>query len=171
MPEVQDIDLHAFLEKTIALVEYEMRGETIEIVRQFEERPMQIKGDPDQLAQVFLNMIGNARDSINEKKNKYGYEKLEKMGWKGRLLVQTKAEDGWVEISFRDTGMGMAPEAVNKVFDPFFTTKGEEGTGLGMAIAFGIIGNHDGSMDVRSEAGEWAEFVIKLPVSKKGVFS
>ncbi|MGK7346467.1 MAG: PAS domain S-box protein [Candidatus Nitrospinota bacterium M3_3B_026] len=168
-PEVTDIDLGDFLEKTIALVEYEMRTESIEITRIFDPETMAIKGDPDQLAQVFLNIIGNARESMNEKRERFSYDRLSKMGWRGRLSISTRVMDGEVRIAFRDSGMGLSKEAMEKVFDPFFTTKPEgKGTGLGMAIAYGIIENHGGRIEADSAPGEWAEFAVYLPIAGRG---
>lgn len=162
-PASVEIDLHGFLEKTIALVEYEMRVDSLDIVRDFEGVPVYIKGDPDQLAQVFLNIINNARDSMNEMKAAHSYEELESMGWEGMLTVATARKDGSVGVTFKDTGVGMTQETIDRLFDPFFSTKGEKGTGLGMSIAYGIIENHGGEMYVTSQPGQGSVFRITFP--------
>lgn len=171
-PEKKVIDLHIFIEKTIALVEYEMKTENIEIIRDYHSSPIYLEVDPDQLAQVFLNIASNARDSMNDKQSKYSMDKLSEMRWSGILKIQTKVEDSMVHIIFSDTGMGMSEDVINKVFDPFYTTKTEgKGTGLGMPIAYGIIENHKGRIDINSEEGQWAEFTVILPKALEAAFS
>lgn len=161
-PEIRDIDLSSFLEKTIALVEYEMRTENIKIVKNFCPEPIHIKGDEDQLAQVFLNLIGNARDSMNEKQERAPKETGD-AGWECRLTVSTQNHGDKAVVRFEDTGTGIPREILNRVLDPFFTTKPEgKGTGLGLAIAYGIIENHGGSIEVESEDGKGASIAINL---------
>ena len=83
-----------------------------------------------------------------------------------RIGSHTKRRTPWVRIAIEDAGCGIPDELLNRVFDPFFTTKGEgEGTGLGLSIAYGIIENHGGRIDVKSAAGEGATFTIDLPAS------
>ncbi|MGK7344844.1 MAG: two-component system sensor histidine kinase NtrB [Candidatus Nitrospinota bacterium M3_3B_026] len=166
-PEVSQIDLHEFLNKTLALVEYEMKVENIDIVRSFAAAPLTVEGDPDQLAQVFLNIINNARESMNEKQKTGGPAALRLAGWKGLLEVGTRVEDGLARVSIKDTGTGVPAAMLEKVFDPFFTTKGEKGTGLGLSIAFGIVENHGGRIEVASEEGGGTEFRVFLPLAPR----
>jgi signal transduction histidine kinase/CheY-like chemotaxis protein len=166
--EIKEIELHAFLEKTLALVEYEMKVENLQIEKKLHKDPIYISGDEDQLAQVFLNMIGNARDSMNEKQKRHSYEELQKMGWAGRLTVETFISGSQVLVLFQDAGLGMAEEVKRKIFDPFFTTKGEgKGTGLGLSIAYGIIEAHGGTIKFESKEGKGTRFVISLPLKKE----
>ncbi len=165
-PEIVRIDLQSFLEKTIALVEYEMNVGNLFFERRFGDIPFVVMGDPDQLAQVFLNVIGNARDALTEKQNANSYEDLEAAGWKGTVTIALERHEGMVTIAFVDTGAGMTAENMEKVFDPFFTTKGEgKGTGLGLSIAYGIVENHGGKMSVSSTLGEGTEVRMALPLS------
>jgi PAS domain S-box-containing protein len=165
-PETKAIGLCPFIEKTMSLVAYEMKGEGIEIAKEFSTEPIRVMGDEDQLAQVFLNITNNSRDSMNMKKKSYSYEEAEKIGWKAKLTVRTQVEDGKAKISFEDNGIGIPEENREKLFTPFFTTKGESaGTGLGIAIAFGIIENHGGTIEFESEEGKGAVFTVTIPLA------
>ncbi len=168
-PEIVEIDLHDFIGKTIALVEYEMKLDNINFARDFHPSPIIVKGDMDQLAQVFLNLINNGADSMKEKQRKLGREKLRESGWIGNLTITTTHDDSWAYIKFNDRGTGMSPEVLRRVFDPFFTTKGEgKGTGLGLSIAMGIIENHGGTILLESVDGESCAFTVKLPYDRGG---
>ncbi len=163
-PEIAEIDINPFLDKTIALVEYEFRLDNINFIRDFYPAPIIVKGDKDQLAQVFLNFINNGADSMKEKQLRVGREKLRKEGWKGDLTIKTTHDKSWVYISFIDTGNGMSHEVRKRAFDPFFTTKEEgKGTGLGLSIAMGIIENHGGAILLETAEGKGCDFTIKLP--------
>ncbi|MBF0292958.1 MAG: PAS domain S-box protein [Nitrospinae bacterium] len=167
-PENVVVNVRELIEKTISLVEYEMKSEGVELIRRFDPNPVEIMGDPDQLAQVFLNIIGNARDSMNEHRGYLSADELREKGWNGRLTISVLLEGSQIEIRFADNGVGIPRENMGKVFDPFFTTKKEgKGTGLGLGIAYGIVQNHGGNMTVESAEGEenhGATFIITLPV-------
>jgi CheY-like chemotaxis protein len=84
----------------------------------------------------------------------------------GRLTLSAEDVDGSVVISVADTGMGMGPDVRSRIFDPFFTTKGKAGMGLGLAVSFGIIRRHEGTISVDSEPGQGTRFRITLPASQ-----
>jgi signal transduction histidine kinase/ActR/RegA family two-component response regulator/predicted negative regulator of RcsB-dependent stress response len=107
-----------------------------------------VKGDPVELREVLVNMIYNAIDAMPS-------------GGEIRLSTQENRER--VVICVGDTGTGMSPEVKQRLFDPFFTTKGKAGTGMGLAVSFGIIRRHDGSIEVDSEPGRGTTFKISLP--------
>jgi len=91
---------------------------------------------------------------------------------KGTIRLITKAEPNMVIISVKDDGCGMSQAVMDKIFDPFFTTKPVgQGTGLGLSISYGIIQEHGGTIEVRSEIDEGTEFIIKLPHSTKHLMS
>lgn len=168
-PAIKDVSLHDFLDKTLALVEYEMRVESIEIVRDYEDKPIMVKGDPDQLAQVFLNLINNAHDSLKEKMARRAAEQGPAEEWTGRMVVRTRTDGGRVNIVFEDNGIGLSSETAARVFDPFFTTKKEEeGTGMGLSIAFGIMQNHGGTIEVDGQEGKGAVFTVNLQYDMNG---
>ncbi|MBI3581857.1 MAG: response regulator [Nitrospinae bacterium] len=166
-PEMKELDLNELIVKTISLVEYEMKLDNINVEPDLCPAAV-VQGDRDQLAQVFLNIINNAADSLSEKQNKEGRERLRERGWKGEIAVKTRAEGPWLVVEFRDTGMGIPGEVMENIFDPFFTTKGErKGTGLGLSIAVGIMENHGGTIAVESREGEWAKFTLRFPALGK----
>jgi len=83
------------------------------------------------------------------------------------LTVRTRSSDGWVEVDFSDTGKGMPENILDKIFDPFFTTKDSTegmGMGLGLAVSYGIVKNHNGDIQVTSKRGKGTTFTIRLPL-------
>ena len=107
-----------------------------------------VKGDPVELREVLVNMIYNAVDAMPSG---------------GEIRVATQENRERVVIYITDTGTGMGPEVKQRLFDPFFTTKGKAGTGMGLAVSFGIIRRHEGSIEVDSEPGRGTTFKISLP--------
>ena len=163
--EIKDIDISNLIESTVRLVEYEMKLENIIFVRDYQKELPLIKGDADQLAQVFLNLINNARDSMNEKQKKVRGGELKIEGWKGEIRITTKKTDNEIEIVFADTGLGIPEDKAANMFKPFFTTKAEgKGTGLGLSIAKDIIEKHGGNIKLENRVGEGVKFIIMLPV-------
>ena len=109
-----------------------------------------IECDPQGLQQVFTNLIINAWQAMPEG---------------GVLSISVEADSEQVKIKFKDTGAGIAPEHLNRLFDPFFTTKpAGQGTGLGLTMAYKIIEEHGGDIQVKSQPGKGAEFIISLPL-------
>ena len=109
-----------------------------------------LKIDPDQIQQVFLNLVLNARDAMPEG---------------GSLDISIQQSNGHVEMRFADTGHGIDPGVRDKLFDPFFSTKGPtKGTGLGLSICYSIIKDHGGTIEVDSEQGKGTRFIIRIPV-------
>lgn len=110
-----------------------------------------VMGDAVELREVLVNMIYNAIDA---------------MPTGGEIRMSSQESNGRVVLSIVDSGTGMTPEVKSRLFDPFFTTKGKGGTGMGMAVSFGIIRRHNGSIDVESEPGRGTTFRISLPVAE-----
>jgi len=110
----------------------------------------EVYADPAQIGQVVMNMLLNAIHAITPP---------------GRIEVSTRLNGKHVEIEFSDTGRGIAPEHLHKIFDPFFTTKdSSKGTGLGLAVSYGIIKKHSGDIDVQSTPGQGTVFTVRLPI-------
>lgn len=119
----------------------------------------EIRAEHNRLEQVFINLVTNAIDSMDEKAEKEDAP-VEKI-----LGIKTYAEKGWVVTEVSDTGLGMSEDVKRKIFEPFFTTKETgKGTGLGTSISFGIIKDYSGTIDIQSEYGKGATFIIKFPV-------
>ena len=170
-PKREDIDIHILIEKVLSSLDYEFKFQNITVGRAFDKDIPSIIGDADQLEQVLMIILTNARDALNERELKEGIENLERMRWKKTINIVTsgcKGEDmqsnRYVAISVSDNGGGVPENIINKIFDPFFTTKSEKkGTGLGLSVAYGIIENHGGRINVKSEAGKGTTFEILLP--------
>ncbi|HEV7798191.1 MAG TPA: ATP-binding protein, partial [Pyrinomonadaceae bacterium] len=109
-----------------------------------------VMGDAVELREVLVNMIYNAIDAMPSG---------------GEIRMSSQENSGRVVLTITDSGTGMTPEVKSRLFDPFFTTKGKGGTGMGMAVSFGIIRRHNGSIDVESEPGRGTTFRISLPVA------
>jgi signal transduction histidine kinase/FixJ family two-component response regulator len=109
-----------------------------------------VSGDAAELRDVFINMIFNA---------------VEAMPHGGDLSLAAETQGEWVVVSVSDTGMGMSPEVCAKVFDPFFTTKGMSGMGLGLAVSYGVISRHGGTIEAESEKRRGTTFRVRLPVA------
>ncbi len=137
------------LDRTMGLVKYDKRLRNIQLSTQIDDIPPVII-NPDQMQQVFLNMMLNSLDAMPDG---------------GKLTVSVKMKRGSVEITFSDTGTGIEEGVIDRIFDPFFTTKPlGRGTGLGLSICYGIIKEHSGSISVKSRKGQGAAFTIRLPV-------
>jgi len=118
----------------------------------------EIRAEHNRLEQVFINLVTNAIDSMDEKA-----EKQDALTEKN-LSIKTYAKQGQVVIEVSDTGIGMTDEVKSKIFEPFFTTKETgKGTGLGTSISFGIIKDYKGTIDIITEYGKGATFIIKFP--------
>ena len=111
-----------------------------------------VLGDESELREVLVNMVFNAVDA---------------MPGGGTLTLSTREVNGAVEISVSDTGTGMSDDVRSRIFDPFFTTKGKTGMGLGLAVSYGIIRRHEGTVEVESEQGRGTSFHIRLPYAKR----
>ena len=146
--EIQDVDLHEELDRTIGLMAPRLKG-NIRLEREYGELP-EVRCYPGQLNQVFLNLLMNACDVLDDG---------------GTITVKTERTDGGVRLTFRDDGPGIPPEVQGLIFDPFFTTKPVgQGTGLGLSLSHGIIERHGGHIRVSSEVGTGTDFVIDLPL-------
>lgn len=147
--EFAEIDVARVLDDTLQLLEPQLRLSQIEIVRSYDKDAPQAYANAGKLQQVFTNLILNARDAIPDG---------------GKIVVSTgTAEDGSLVAEISDTGIGIAPENVAKIYDPFYTTKGVgQGTGLGLAVSYGIIQEHAGRISVDSTPGRGTTFRITL---------
>jgi len=108
-----------------------------------------VAGRPEELREVLTNLITNAVDAMPEG---------------GRCTVRLDARPDWATISVKDTGVGMPEEMRRRVFEPFFTSKGPRGTGLGLAVSWGIVTRHGGTIEVDSAPGAGSTFVVRLPI-------
>jgi hypothetical protein len=149
--EFTTLDIHRVLDDTLQLLEPQLRRSQIEIIREYDVELPQVVGNSVKLQQVFTNLILNARDSI--------------ANGDGRIVLAThNGEADSLTVEVVDNGVGINPEDVAKIYDPFFTTKGVgRGTGLGLAVTYGIVQEHSGHISVNSTPGLGTTFRITLP--------
>ena len=146
----QPVDINTVIDEILLLHEKQLRENDIHIATTFAEGLSRVNASKDQLRQVFLNMVANARDAMADG---------------GTLTVTTSSDGENVIIEVTDTGTGIKEEHIDKIFDSFFTTKGEvKGVGLGLSVCYGFIKDHGGDIVVKSDVGTGTTFVITLPV-------
>lgn len=147
--ERSTIDLNQTISDCFILVGAQLKAHNIEVELDLSEQPPFVLADSNELEQVFLNLITNARDALDERED-------------AKLTIRTRIEGDRIVAEFADNGPGIPPEIAEHVFDPFFTTKEPgKGTGLGLSISHGIIDKHHGAISLHSEGG--AVFRISLP--------
>jgi len=148
--DFSEIDVNKLLNDTLQLLEPQLRKSNIDIVKEYCDDPAVIYGNGGKLQQVFTNLLLNARDAM------FGA---------GTITLTTAVnDDGEVRVNVADTGEGISKENLGKVFDPFFTTKGVgNGTGLGLAVTYGIVQEHGGTIEAKSEEGAGAVFTLIFP--------
>ena len=149
--EFEHADIVKNIESTLNVVWNELKYKAT-IHKDYGELPP-VMCIPQQLNQVFMNILVNAAHAIKDK---------------GEIAIKTRRQDGHVEIAIRDTGCGIPKANISKIFDPFFTTKEVgKGTGLGLNVAYNIVKKHSGTIDVTSKVGEGTTFTILLPVNQE----
>jgi PAS domain S-box-containing protein len=148
--DLKEVDIHEGIEDTLTLIHHEIKNR-IKVVKNFGELP-RVTCFPGRLNQVFLNLLNNARQAIEGE---------------GTITITTAVVDRMVEVSFTDSGKGIAPDNLARIFDPGFTTKGVGvGTGLGLSICYRIMEDHKGSITASSEVGKGTTLVVSLPLDR-----
>ncbi|GIM44869.1 hypothetical protein DNHGIG_04180 [Collibacillus ludicampi] len=150
-PEKKAVEMSEILREVVLLCQSEANLRNCEIISEMPETLPRLMVDRQQIKQVFLNIVKNAFDAIEDKP--------------GKIFVGADIEAGsWLRVTIRDNGKGMDEETMSHLFEPFFTTK-EKGTGLGLATSYQIIENHNGMIYVESQVGRGTTFTVKLPLS------
>jgi histidine kinase len=145
-------DVHHAIEEALKMLSRQFASRGITVDRNFGDIP-KVYANPLQLEQVFINLATNARDAIEASGR-----------GKGMIRIYTRRAGNFVEILFKDDGVGMSDRTKAKVFNPFFTTKEVgKGMGLGLSLSYGIMTKLHGSIVVESELGKGAAFVIRIP--------
>ncbi len=154
-PTMKESDINGILERTLGIVENQALFHNVHINKIFSPSLPKVLVDVGQMQQVFTNIVLNSAEA---------------MEGTGELKITTRITDDneHIEIEFIDTGCGIQPENCEKIFDPFFTTKEVgHGTGLGLAVSYGIITRHKGTIEVKSEPSKGTTFIIRLPIYRK----
>jgi len=147
-------DINEILLDVLALVNHLFRVSGVQLFTDLSEGLPWISVDRNQMKQVFLNLIHNA---------------LHAMPTGGELSIKSEQkivdQRNWLMLGFSDTGIGIAPENLERVFEPFFTTRAMDGgTGLGLSVTYGIVTDHGGLIDIESEVGKGSKFTVWLPI-------
>ncbi len=149
----QPADINTILDEILLLHEKQLREHSINIFSSFEKEIGEVYASKNQLRQVFLNMISNAREAMPEG---------------GTLTLTTRVVGDNIQVEISDTGTGIRGENLDKIFDAFFTTKDNvRGVGLGLAVCYGFIRDHGGDIKVKSQVGSGTTFTITLPLHKE----
>lgn len=151
-PRIEPTSLEGILERTLSVLETRLKLSCISLQREYSRSLSPIMADPKQMEQVFLNLLLNSIQSMDQG---------------GTLTVRLLHQDGSdnVEAQISDTGAGIEPADLPNIFDPFFTTKPEgKGSGLGLAICHSIVEGHGGRIEVSSDPGRGSTFTLRLPV-------
>lgn len=149
------------VEAVLSLVRAVIRHDQITLQVSVPEDLPQLKCRSQQIQQVIMNLVTNARDALNERYPGHHPDKV--LSLETQLLE--RAERRWIRLTVQDHGTGIAPEVQERMFDPFFTTKGrDKGTGLGLSISHGIVKDHHGQWTVESEPGQFTRMHVDLPV-------
>ena len=147
---MKEVDVNEKIEAAVEMALMASSTDDITVKKNFDSIPA-ILAKPEEIQQVFLNIISNA---------------VQAMKGKGKLFLSSQQDQGFIVVHIRDTGPGIPPEYITKVFDPFFTTKGQgEGTGLGLSIVHRVVNQYGGNIKIESEPDEGTTFVISFPVN------
>jgi signal transduction histidine kinase len=148
--KLEPVNINFAIQEMTTFMSYQFKYNDIELILKLDPALPLVYGNKIYLQQVFLNLMINAKDAMPEG---------------GKLVIETKLENGNVIIKFSDTGIGIPDDIKDKIFEPFFTTKGSKGTGLGLSISRWIIRKHNGEIKVESQQGKGSTFTITLPLN------
>ena len=160
--ELTDINTLAseYLKLSYHAIRAKDKSFNVAMVTQFDESIQKINITPQDVGRLLLNIYNNAFYSVAEKSRE------QKQGYEPTVTVTTKRLNKNVEVRIKDNGMGIPQKIINKIFEPFFTTKPTgAGTGLGLSLSYDIIKAHGGTIEIETKEGEFAEFIIQLPIS------
>ncbi|MCC6590018.1 MAG: HAMP domain-containing protein [Bryobacterales bacterium] len=153
--KIEPVDLRTVIDRSVTLVRHQLELKNIQLDVNLAEGNPPLRGDMAQLQQVLLVLMVNATDAMPQG---------------GHLWLSTELDENWVRIRVRDNGAGIPADVLPRIFEPFFSTKeDQQRTGLGLAIAFGIIEQHQGRIEVASTERQGTEFTISLPLVREAV--
>lgn len=157
---IMPIDINRPVVEVFDLMRQQLKSEDIEVVFELADDLPAIKSDDYQIQQIFFHFITNARDALRERA-----QSAPKDSYQKKLVVRTGLDDReFVFTSIEDNGTGIPQENIQKIFEPFFTTKEVgKGEGLGLAIIYGLVNEHKGTIEVESELNVGSKFTLKFP--------
>jgi PAS domain S-box-containing protein len=154
-------DIEEIINDALNLFKANLKKHGVVIHKDIPESLQYIMCSQHQIQQVFINLLSNAIFALNEK-----YPNMEEMD---KIIdIKIRPVRDHLRVEFKDHGMGMSKDTMNRIFEPFYTTKRPDfGTGLGLSVSYGIIKDHNGQVRVESEVGKWTKFTIDLPLAGK----
>jgi len=161
-PEVvkEKIQVNDIINRALDIFSRQLKLREIEVVKELQAGLPPVLADSNRLEQVFINLLINARDAIEEKWQQPDHKCKAK-----KIFLKTYSKNGIIVIEVRDTGIGIPQSILNKIFEPFYTTKEVgKGTGLGLSISYSIVQDYHGTIKAETEEGEGFNFIIKFPV-------
>jgi signal transduction histidine kinase len=156
--EFNAVDMNAMVRDTVLLLEHQMRSAGIAVTTELSQPLPTVLGNRGKLQQVLVNLVLNAKDALQDRPG-------------GQIHLSTLSARGRVQLSVEDNGAGMPADVLRKIYDPFFTTKSNpreghrKGTGLGLAVTYGIVQEHSGTIEVSSNVGEGTVFRLEFPTA------
>jgi two-component system NtrC family sensor kinase len=147
--EMKPTDVNEILGEIVTLARSEIQDRNIALRTEIEPALPSVRGSRDKLKQVLINLISNALDA---------------MPGGGELVMLASRLNGTIRLTVRDTGVGIPRENLDRIYDAFFTTKSKvSGVGLGLSVSYGIVSQHNGSIEVQSTVGKGSAFTVVLP--------
>ena len=151
---VKPTNINRIVKEALNIVQYGKKVKDITFALKLDEQIPEIAAVPDQIVQVFINILMNAVDSLDERR--------------GTITMQSRRNEKTVEVIIQDTGKGIESSALGKIFEPFYTTKTTgQGTGLGLWVSYGIVKSFDGDIFVESIPEKGSTFTVSFPL--KGI--
>lgn len=163
------VEINETIASAMGLLGEQLRLHEIEVVQNIDPNLPRIKGEPYQLEQVWINLVSNARDAMDEKQKQIAEGKIAVSGYRKKLVISIshQKDANVILVSLADNGLGLSEENRKRVFEPFFTTKEVgKGTGLGLSISFGIIDTHKGKIEMDSVYTEGTNVKVYLPAQE-----
>ncbi len=157
----EPVHVDKLIESTVSLIRSVMRKDNVRLVIDVPSSLPAVSCRPQQIQQIIMNLVTNARDALNSRYP--GHHEQKQMELRAETFTRDHAP--WLRLTVADTGVGIPEEVRARIFDPFFTTKGrDQGTGLGLAVSHGIAVEHGGELRVESEVGVGTRFHLELPL-------
>jgi len=150
-PARKPMDLNDVVRRSVSVVMPQLSMNHVDLSFDLAADLPLVQADANQIEQVVVNLLLNAADAIGPDG--------------GRIRATTTSSSTAIELLVKDSGRGIPPEDLPRIFEPFFTTKGNHGTGLGLAVSWGIVEDHGGALEVHSEVGDGTCFTLRLPTS------
>jgi two-component system NtrC family sensor kinase len=160
-PEKHPSDINEIVERAIRIVHAQLAAHRVEVHKRLRADLPAVNADANQIQQIIVNLLLNANDAIGDTGGTVALTTDLRTNRDG-----ARADGSAIEISVSDTGCGIPEAHLERLFEPFFSTKGRKGTGLGLAVAWGIVERHNGRIEVESAVGKGTTFRVLLPVGE-----